>query len=144
MIQRISGLFLLVLAVVIAIHTVAEPLYHTSTEAQPNSPFWTVLNPVMAAAIILGFAFSYIRKSDIDDDDADGTVTREFLAANLQFYGFLFVGILFLWNWFGLLNPAFTATEGGTVSLVWIIVDAALSLLAGSIGAYLWQSDSDS
>ena len=36
--NRISGVFLIAMAVLIAVHTVLEPLYHTSVAGQPYSP----------------------------------------------------------------------------------------------------------
>ncbi len=64
------------------------------------------------------------------------TPSSQFLA-NTLFYGFLFVGILFFWNWFNLHSPAFTAIGDDTVSLVWISVDAILPLLTGAMGMHL-------
>ncbi len=37
MFKRISGLFLIVIAAAVAVHTIVEPLYHTSSEAQMYS-----------------------------------------------------------------------------------------------------------
>ena len=71
-------------------------------------------------------------------------VTGEFIAANAQFYGFLFVGILFFWNWFNLLSPAFTAVGENAVSLVWILIDATLPLLLGAMGTFLLRRNSHS
>ena len=137
MIKQISGIFLIVMAVVIAVHTVVEPLYHTSSEAQVYSANWNILNPLMALAVVLGVTFGYCHKRGVDREGDNGVVTRAFLVANTLFYGFLFVGILFFGNWFNLLNPAFTAIGDETVSLVRIIVDAALPLLAGAMGMRL-------
>ena len=141
MLRRIVGVVLTVLAVVVAVHTVVEPLYHTSTETQPFSAAWQVLDPLMALGIALGVIFGYLRKSRADSAGGDAPVTWERLATNTLFYGFLFVGILFYWNWFILLSPAFTAVEDGTTSLVWILIDALLPLLSGAMGVSLLRSD---
>lgn len=135
--MRISGMFLTVMAVVVAAHTIAEPLYYTSKQGQPYSPLWEILDPLMALAVVLGMIFSYIRKRGVDSEISSSVITREFLAANTLFYGFLCVGILLFWNWFNLLSPAFTAVGEDTVSLVWILVDVALPLLTGAMGIYL-------
>ena len=136
MLKKICGLYLFAVAVLVAVHTVVEPLYHASGPGQPYSPFWTIVNPLTALAIVLGTIFSYMRKAGA----AGETVTREYLAANTLFYGFLFVGIMFFWNWFNLMNPAFTAIGDDTVSLVWIVVDAGVALLAGAAGIHLLRS----
>lgn len=135
--KRIIGIFFVLMAVVVAVHTVIEPLYHTSSKGQPYSSLWDILDPLMALAIALGLIFSYCRKKAADRQGGGAAVTGEFIAANAQFYGFLFVGILFFWNWFNLLSPAFTAAGEDTASLVWILIDASLPLLLGATGAFL-------
>ena len=136
MLNKICGLYLFAVAVLVAVHTVVEPLYHASGPGQPYSPFWTIVNPLTAVAIVLGAVFSFRRKRGA----AGETVTREFLVANTLFYGFLFAGIMFFWNWFNILSPAFTAIGDETVSLVWIVVDAGVPLLAGATGVHLLRS----
>ena len=140
MLKRISGVILIVMAVVIAVQTIVEPLYHTSSEGQPYSPLWSIIGWLMILPIALGLIYGYLRKKDVDSEGG-GAVTREFLAANTQFYGFLFVGILFLWNWFNQLSPGFTAIGADTVTLVWILVDAALPLLSVAMGMFLLRGD---
>ena len=141
--KRICGLFLVLIAVVTAVHTVAEPLYHVSSEGQPYSPLWDILNPLMAVAIVLGALFGYSRKKAADNAGDSGAVTREFVAANVQFYGFLFVGILFFWNFFNLHNSAFTAVGEDTATLVWILFDATLPLLTGAMGVFVLRGNND-
>ena len=116
--QRIVGVALIVIGTVVALHTVIEPLYHASSEASPYSPFWSIINPFMALAVALGVTFGYIRKRSVDHEGGGAPISREFLTANTLFYGFLFVGILFFWNWFNLLSPDFAAVGADTVSLV--------------------------
>ena len=122
------------MAILVAGQKILEPLYHTSTEEQPYSPFWNILSHLMTLTLILSLIFSYIRKKGVDSGEA---ITREYLAANIQFYGLLFVGIMFLWNWFNSLSPAFTAIGADTVTLVWILIDASLPLLWGTMGISL-------
>ncbi len=94
-------------------------------------------------AVVLGMIFSYIRKRVVDGESSSNAITREFLAANTLFYGFLCVGILLFWNWFNLLSPAFTAAGKDTVSLVWMLVDTTLPLLMGAMGIHLLQGGSN-
>ena len=140
--KRLSGIFLVLVAIAVAIHTIVEPLYHVSGQGQPYSPLWEILDPLMALAIALGVLFGYRRKKAADREGS-AEVTREFVAANVQFYGFLFVGILFFWNWFILLSPTFTAAGEDTISLVWILIDATLPLLTGAMGMFLLRSSND-
>ena len=135
--NRIVGIYLVAMAVILAVHTVVEPLYHVSADGQPYSPLWTIINPLTALAVVLGVIAAWQCKRAVDREGEDGPVSRAFLIANTLFFGLLFVGILFFWNWFNLLSPGFTAIPPETVSLVWIIVDAALPLLWGATGVAL-------
>ena len=56
MVRQIIGVILMVIAAIVAIHTIADPLYHTSTEARPYSPLWDYINPLMALAIVAGLS----------------------------------------------------------------------------------------
>lgn len=140
-IRRIIGLVLIAIGAVVAIHTIIEPLYHTSSEASPYSPIWAYINPLTALAIVLGVIFSYSRKREVDRKGGGAPVTRDFLEANTLFYGLLFVGILFFFNWFNLLSPAYTAVGADTVSAVWALIDAAFPLLSGATGLSLLSGD---
>ena len=141
MLKKVVGIFLIVVAVLVGAHTVVEPLYHVSTEARPYSAAWDILNPVMIVALVLALIFSYARKRSVDADES--APTREFISANTLFYGFLFVSILMFLNWFNLRSPEFTAIGDETTSLVWIIIDALLPLLAGAMGIHLVRDRGD-
>ena len=136
--KRIIGVVLIVIAAIIAIQTVIEPIYHTSTEDSPYSSTWDYINWLSAISVILGVIFSYIRMSRAGEDAS----VQEFIAANTQFYGFLFVAIIFFWNWFGIsgIGEDFTAVGHNTRSMVWIIFDATLPLLNGAMGVHLLRS----
>ena len=142
MIPRIGGVVLVVTAVAVAVHTVVEPLYHASTEAAPFSPLWNVLDVLMAVAIAVGSVFAYLRKRAAGGEGG-GPLTREFLVANTLFYGLLFVAVLFYWNWFNLLSPAYSAVPAATAALAWIVVDATLPLLLGALGVSLLRGRRD-
>lgn len=138
--KKVIGVVLIIIAAIVAIHTIIEPLYHTSaTEPDANkfSSFWDYINPLSAISIVLGLIFSYIRLNKVGDNSS----VQEFIAANTLFYGFMFAAILFFWNWFGILNAkTFTAVGDETRSTVWIIFDALLPLLNGALGAHLLRS----
>ncbi len=139
--KRIVGVYLIVVAAVVAIHTVAEPLCYTSTEASPYSPHWSKINALMVLAIVLGAIFGYIRKRGAGREGGDASVTREYLEANVQFYSLLFVGILFFWNFFNLHSPGFTAIAMETVSAVWIVINVALPLILAAIGISMLRTE---
>ena len=83
--------------------------------------------------------FGYLRKRAVGRESNGTPITREYLAANTQFYGFLFVGILFFWNWFNLLSSDYSAVGADAISLVWAFIDAALPLLTVAMGLHLAQ-----
>lgn len=136
--KRIIGVVLIVIAAIIAIQTVLEPIYHTSTTDSPYSSTWDYINPLSLISIILGVIFGYIR---MQRAGADASV-QEFIAANTLFYGFMFAAIIFLWNWFGIsdIGQDFTAVSSDTRSLVWILLDATLPLLNGAMGVHLLRT----
>ena len=136
--KRVIGVVLILIAAIVAIHTVIEPVYHTSTEGQPYSSNWNWINWLSAISVIVGLIFGYIRMSHA----GEGSSGQEFIAANALFYGFLFSAILFFWNWFGIQGFAkdFTAVSSDTRGLVWIIFDAIHPLLSGAMGAHLIRS----
>ena len=136
--KRVIGVVLILIAAIVAIHTVIEPVYHTSSDAQPNSSAWDWINWLSAISIILGLIFGYIRMSRAGASSSG----PEFVAANVLFYGFLFAAILFFWNWFGIsgVGQDFTAVSADTRGLVWIIFDAIHPLLSGAMGAHLLRS----
>ena len=139
--KRIIGVVLIVIAAIIAIQTVLEPIYHTSTTDSPYSSTWDYINPLSLISIILGVIFGYIRMRRAS---ADASV-QEFIAANTLFYGFMFVAIIFLWNWFGIsdVGQDFTGVDHGTRSLVWILLDATLPLLNGAMGVHLLRANAN-
>jgi hypothetical protein len=137
--KRVIGVVLIVIAAIVAIQTVIiEPIFHTSTADSPYSPLWGYINPLTIISIILGLIFGYIRMSRAGEDAS----VQEFIAANTLFFGFLFVAIIFFWNWFGIsgIGEGFTAVGHGTRSLIWIIFDATIPLLNGAMGAHLLRS----
>ena len=138
--KRVIGIVLIVIAVIVAIQTIIEPIYHTSTDDSPYSSAWDYINWLSAISIILGLIFSCIGMSHISENSS----VQEFIGANSLFYGFIFVAIIFFWNWFGIMEIAsdFTAVSHGTRGLVWILFDAILPPLNIAMGISLLRAGS--
>ena len=138
--KRVIGIVLIVIALIVAIQTIIEPIYHTSTDDSPYSSAWDYINPLAAISIILGLIFSCMHMSRISENSS----VQEFIGANSLFYGFIFVAIIFFWNWFGIMGIGsdFTAVGHGTRSLVWILFDAILPPLNIAMGVSLLRSSS--
>lgn len=141
--KKAIGVVLIIIAALVAIHTVIEPLYYTSTEEAPyNNSVWLYLNILSAISIVLGLILSYIRMNRV----SEAASVQEFIAANTLFYGFIIAGIFFFWNWFGIINPGqnYAPTKTDTGSMIWIIFDAVLPCLNGALGAHLLRSSGTS
>ena len=140
--KKAIGIFLILGGIAVAVHLIVEPLYHTSTEADPSSPLWQVFHPVVIAILVLTFIFSFLRKRDVEQVGcADTMVSRDFMASNVIFYGNLVVGILFFWNWFDVLSPAFTAVGDDVIKLTWAFIGVALPPLSAAMGISMLKSD---
>ncbi len=138
--KKVIGIFLVLAGFAVAVHLVVEPLYYTSTDADPSSPLWQAFHPVVIAAIVFTLIFSYARKRDVEHGWDGAVVSREFLSANVVFYASLVVGILYFWNWFNDISPAFTAIGGDVITVTWTIVGVALPPLAAAMGVSLMKS----
>ena len=141
--RRAVGVILIIIAAIVAVHTIIEPLYYTSTDAEPYSPVWHYLDWFAALAIVVSIGFAYVRVRHANSAGPDAPVTWERLAANALLYGLLFIAIMFFWAWF-VVGPAFNSQfTGGSsaISTVWIIVDAAKPLLVGTTGINLLTSE---
>ena len=138
--KRFIGVVLIVIAAIVAIQTILEPLYHNSTDDSPYSSTWDYINPLSAISIVLGLIFGYMRLSCVGADSS----VQEFIAANTLFYGFIFAGIIFFWNWFGIMEIAsdFTGVNHNTRGLVWILFDAILPPLNIAMGISLLRAGS--
>ncbi len=134
-IQRFFGVVLIVIAAIVAIHTVIEPIYHTSSHEHPYSRIWAIIDPLSAISIIVGLEFGYLRMRRTRENSS----VQEFIAANTLFYGFVFAAILFFWNWFGIskVGKDFTAVSADVRTLVWTFFDALLPVLNGAMGIHL-------
>lgn len=137
MIDRICGIYLILVALAVGLHTVLESPYHTYDSAALYGTIWDILDWFMAVAFLLVLGFGYQLKRTLSDKDDTASVSREFVTANTLFYGSLFFAILFFWNWFMHLNPAAAMPDGVIVRLIWLIVDPGLVLLAGAMGVHL-------
>ena len=142
MLMRVIGALFVAVGFVVAIHTVVEPLYHVSGPDSPYSALWSYINPLMALAVIAGVVLGCRRKMAVDAEGDDAPVTRAYVAANALLYGFLFVGILFFFNWFNYMTPSYTAVGPDAMAVIWALIDAALSLLCLAMGLVLWREES--
>ena len=137
--RRIVGAYLIIIAAVVGVFSVVEPMIHTSTADYPYSPIWEYINPLTGLGCALGAIFAFIRKRAVDAASGDA-VTWTRLATSVQFYGILAVALLYYWNWFFHLNMEYYApVDLGVFGLSWKPTDVAFPLVAGSIGIGMWS-----
>ena len=132
--NRLVGALLLLTAAIVGIYFVVDQL-----EVLPL--LWGELDYLMALALVLGVIFAYLRKRSLESVGLDRIVTRRYFEANLLFYGFVAMAMLFFWNWFDLLVDA--DPQGTDHNIVWIIVDTVAPLLWGALGIFLLRGGKD-
>ena len=132
--NRLVGALLLLTAAIVGIYFVVDQL-----EVLPL--LWGELDYLMALALVLGVIFAYLRKRSLESAGLDRTVTRRYFEANLLFYGFVAMAMLFFWNWFDLLVDADPQDTDHNIG--WIIVDTVAPLLWGALGIFLLRGGKD-
>ena len=132
--NRLVGALLLLTAAIVGIYFVVDQL-----EVLPF--LWPQLDYLMALALVLGVIFAYLRKRSLESAGLDRIVTRRYFEANLLFYGFVAMAMLFFWNWFDLLVDA--DPQDTDHNIVWIIVDTVAPLLWGALGIFLLRGGKD-
>lgn len=132
---RIIGLYLLAVAVVVGIHTAAEPVYYVSTDAAPVSPLWDVLDYFSAIAIVVAAWFAWVRYRDALRQDA----LWDRMASSVQFYGLVIVAVMFFWAWFTVAPIVASSLwiQPAALTVVWVAVDALMVALVASVGGGL-------
>ena len=120
---RAGAVYLILLAVVVAVNFVATPLYHPGGD----EPFtvWEILNWFMAAGMLITVAAAYAEKRRVD---GDGDL-RRYLEANVLFYAAVALIIVFFWNWFSNLSPN-NAPDGQ----FWVVIDTLMPIVVGVTG----------
>ena len=132
--NRLVGALLLLTAAIVGIYFVVDQL-----EVLPF--LWGELDYLMALALVLGLIFASMRKHSLESAGLDRIVTRRYFEANLLFYGFVAMAMLFFWNWFDLLVDA--DPQDTDHNIVWIIVDTLAPLLWGALGIFLLRGGKD-
>ena len=143
-IKRIVGVVLIIAAVVLAVHTVVEPLYFDSstTSSGYNESVWALINSLSAFAVVLGVAFGYarIRKSG-DPRAARRSPENSWLPIYSSSESCSWescsssTGSIFSVQ----ISMRWVPTR---VALVWLAIDAGLPLIWFPMGLHLLKGDS--
>ena len=139
--RRLLGVFLVVIAIVVAINLMATPLYHDGSE---DYPIWKIVNWFMAAGVVAVLIVNAMRKRAMGVGGTNEPRVSEYLRVNLTYYTTIILTILFFWEWFWTLNPDSETGEAVTSHMVYFpIVDALFVVVCLATGRYLWNFASD-
>ena len=126
---RVTSVYLIVLAVVVAVNFIITPLYHPGGD-EPYT-VWETLNWFMAVGIGITVISSYVQKRRVDADGSSDL--KRYLEANAVFYLAVVVFLIFFWNWFSNLS-ANNEADGQ----FWVVVDTLMPIVMGLTGCRMY------
>ena len=140
--KKLAGAYLVGIAVAVAVYFAINAFLIDMIDVLT---VWLALDALLLVGLALALIVNYAHKRTEGRRDADQTVTRRYLEANLSFYSTAGITILFLHNWFSLLAFG-TVSQGDnhTAWVIWAVVDTAAPLIAGVTGCRLWREASPS
>lgn len=129
------ALFLIATGAAVFLHTIVEPIYFTTTEEQPASPLWKIIEIFVAIALCIGIIYSILLRRDCNEN----TALFERLQSNLYLPGFIFCSAIFFRLWFAgvLFRDTFQTMSPDVLMLGWLIFDATMPILSVSLGVHL-------
>ena len=135
--KRAVAVYLVGLAVVVAVNFAVAPLYHPP--GAETYPVWEVLNWFQAVSVLIALAVHTQRKRALDGGE-DGPVTRGYVAVNLSFYGAVVLTIWYFSNWFAALFPHEPAMAAQAHMNMWGFINALVVIVTGGAGVHLWRA----
>ena len=99
LLKRIKALFLVAMAIAVALNLILTPVYH---DGSPDYPVWEIMNWFMAAAVLVALIANIMRKRSLNKET---TGALDYLRASITYYGAIALTMLFFWEWFWVLNP---------------------------------------
>ena len=129
LLSRVTSVYLIVLAVVVAVNFIITPLYHPGGD-EPYT-VWETLNWFMAVGMVATVIASYVQKRRVDADGSSDL--KSYLEANAAFYLAVVVFLIFFWNWFSNLS-ANNEADGQ----FWVVVDTLMPVVMGVVGCRMY------
>lgn len=126
---RVTSVYLIVLAVVVAVNFIITPLYHPGGD-EPYT-VWETLNWFMGVGMVITIIASYMQKRRVDADGSSDI--KRYLEANAVFFLAVVVFLIFFWNWFSNLS-ANNEADGQ----FWVVVDTLMPIVMGLTGCRMW------
>ena len=135
LLKRILALFLVAMAVAVALHLILTPVYH---DGSPDYPVWKIMNWFMAAAVLVALIANIMRRRSLNSET---TGVLDYLRASVTYYGAIALTILFFWGWFWTLNPDSETGEAITSHIIYFpLMDTLFTIVALSTGRHLWNT----
>jgi len=122
---RVVAGYQILLATAVGIHFIITSLYHPGGD-EPYTA-WHVMDWFMAVSVLMALGLSLGRKRALDSEPH----WRDYLEANLTFYGAVLLALWFFWNWFGVFGGQDSGTFWGFINPLFVIV-------VGSLGFRMW------
>ena len=140
--KKLVGAYLVVVGVVVAVFFIINSLLADSIDVLS---IWYILDVLMLIGLVLALIFNYIRKSEVDARDQNGSITRAYFESNVLFYLTAGVTIIFLHSWLSLLAGGADSLDGNHQAwVIWAFVDTLLPFAFGLSGCRLWRESSES
>ena len=131
--RKLAAIYLFLLALVVAGHYFAYPLYERGygRDEAPEQLVWLIIDPFQVAGLALVLVATFAWKRALAADCG----WREYLEANVLFYLAVVTTISFIPNWFlGQWGDAHRQLWD-----VWAFIDAAVPILSVTAGLRLWR-----
>ena len=119
-IKSILGILLIIVGAILLVNVIIEPLYPAGVDQRP---IWMVVDLLVVVGLIVAAVNNYRRKRAYDSA-SDGSITREYVEANLLFWGLIPTAIWFLPAWF-----QFLMGPEEFEHMVWIVADSLVVLI---------------
>ena len=134
LIKRIKALFLVAMAIAVALNLILTPVYH---DGSPDYPVWEIMNWFMAAAVLVALIANIMRKRSLKKET---TGALDYLRASITYYGAIALTMLFFWEWFWILNPNSETGVAITSHVIYFpLVDTLFTIVALATGCHLWN-----
>ena len=133
--MRFLSVYLALTGIAVAVHFMIYPLYaydDSGESGEGELAVWLVFDWFMAAGLFLMLITTLAAKRAANTDH--DAVTREWLVANLMFYGTVILALAFVPNWFAV------AWGHGTNWTVWHIIDTVLPVMFTVQACRIWRN----
>ena len=136
-VHRLIGVYLAVVASLVAVQFVVFPLYAYDSDGEVMSSavgIWHVLDWLMAAGLVLMLVTTCRERQRHGADKP--TEVRPWLRSNVMFYGTLLLTLAFIPNWFA------SSWGHNANPTIWHLIDTVLPVMFAVEAHRLWRASS--